>query len=211
MVKRALVVFAIVIGIATLSLATAVWLLTRDEVRALRAIEAGAQPVPPLVTAAIIAAEDPLFGERERPSLAAWSRSLRASLQSSPRIVGCGPSPLAYTLVRNVTPRRRMLRWHFETTVSTLVVHSLFTPDELLRIYAHQVYLGKNKGRAIHGIQEASAFYFGKRASELTPAEAATLAALIRNPHHYLRSRARLDARRDRVLAEMHRRGAIAN
>jgi penicillin-binding protein 1A len=86
-------------------------------------------------------------------------------------------------------------------------VASVFTPEELLRIYAHELYLGKVDGRAVLGADAASRVYFGKETRNLTIAEAAMLAAMIRSPHTFspVRSPARAMERRNWVLERMLR------
>ena len=130
------------------------------------------------------------------------SRNVRASI-----IAAEDPSTIAFTLVRSVTRPRRALRWHLETGIATLVISRMFTAEELLTIYAHHVYLGHE----VRGVEAASRVYFGKSACDLTPAEAATIAGMIRSPSYYspLNHPARAAERRDRVLERMHRLGFI--
>jgi membrane peptidoglycan carboxypeptidase len=203
--KRALIVVAVLV----IAIAGIVWFVAHDEVRALRAMAAQAQPVPRLIADAIVAAEGPAHAAQ--PSADAVLRSARALLPSSPRLAQCAPT-LAYTLVRNLAPPRGALRWHFENAVSTFVVTQLFTPDEILRIYAHDAYLGRNDRAQIRGFESASRFYFAKEARDLDAAEAATLAGMLRNPHHYSprKDAARATKRRDFVLDAMLRSGAIS-
>jgi membrane carboxypeptidase/penicillin-binding protein PbpC len=198
--KRLLIVAGVVVTIATAFVGACVWLLSRDEVIRLRAIAAKAEPVPPALRAAILAAENPLMLIPTRSSLRAWMPPRRGTVR-------CGPQPLAFVLVKAITPPRRTFRSQVETIVSAHVVGSLFTSEELLRIYAHELYLGTVRGRDVRGVETASRFYFGKRARDLTVAEAATLGAMIRAPNVFSPSKnpSRLLDRRNRILAEMER------
>lgn len=203
--KRAVIVVAVVV----IAIASIVWAVAHDEVRALRAMASQAQPVPRLIAAAIVAAEDPAHATQ--PGADAVLRSARALLPSNPRVAQCGPT-LTYTLVRSLAPPRRALRAHFENAINTFVVTHLFTPDEILRIYAHDAYLGQNERGQIRGFDTASRFYFAKEARDLNASEAATLAAMLRNPHSFSprTDAVRATKRRDYVLATMLRSGAIS-
>lgn len=202
--KRAIAVAAIVIVASTAIVATAVGLIVRDEVSALRRGLKTSALLAPTLRSAIVAAEDPTAGERPR-------FSLRAFLPAREGTVRCGPSPIAFVLVRSISPPRRALRWHVETSITTYAIATIFSPEELLRIYAHELYLGRVAGRNIRGVEEASAAYFGKAAHQLTLPEAATIAGMIRNPQVFspIDFPARALERRDNVLALMFRFGFI--
>jgi hypothetical protein len=118
-VKRALASAAAI----AIFLSLAVWLVVRGDVARLRASDAVAEPVPRVVAAAILAAEDPFI--LRRPEI-----SWRSLLPASSRTLHCGPSPLAYMLVRSPgTPQ-------LVTAVRAYVVGRLFTPDELPHLRA---------------------------------------------------------------------------
>jgi penicillin-binding protein 1A len=197
---RLAILWAAGVAIAlTLLAALGVWLIAGPKVARLRAIAARSAPVAPLVRDAILAAEDPLFLERPR-------LSLRAFVPLSSRMRACAPT-LAYQLVCSMTPRRRALWWSLETTVSTYVVTRVFEPEELLRIYAHELYMGHN----VMGVEAASAVYFAKASGDLTPAQAATIAAMIRSPNFYspVKYPERVLPRRNFVLERMRTLGFI--
>lgn len=104
-----------------------------------------------------------------------------------------------------MTASYRTWRWNLSTAVGTYVVAEIFTPEELLKIYAHEVYLGTVEGEEVIGVETASKLYFGKRAADLSAAQAATIAAMIQSPNAYSPSRHpdRAIERRDRVLTRM--------
>jgi membrane peptidoglycan carboxypeptidase len=203
--KRALTVAVVIAVASTALLALGVWAIVHDEVSRLRSIASRATaPVPPVVAGAVLAAEDAVF--LERPAF-----SLLALMPPSKTTLRCGPASIAYVMVRSVSPPRRALRWHIETSLATYVVSRLFTSEELFRMYANELYLGRIDGRTVRGVESASRAYFGKAARELTPAEAATIAAMMRSPSAFspLDHPDRALARRDRVLERMLRSGAI--
>ena len=163
----------LLLGVAALAVGGAVagtmliWLVAHDDVARLRAINARTTiQLAPAVRSAILAAEDPTLFERPRVSLRSFLPPRRGTRY-------CGPSPIAFVLIRNGAPPRRSLLWHFEAAIATYVVVSVFTPDELLRIYSHQLYLGTVNGHQIRGVDAASAIYFGKDTRDLSVAEAA--------------------------------------
>lgn len=57
-------------------------------------------------------------------------------------------------------------------------IDQALTKDEILEAYLNRVFLGQNS----YGVQAASEMYFSKNASELTLAEAATLAGVVKSP-----------------------------
>lgn len=79
--------------------------------------------------------------------------------------------------------------------------------EKILELYLNEIFLGQNA----YGVTEAAGKYFGKRLEELTPAEAAYLAALPKAPstYHPVRKRDRAIARRNFVLREMSENGYI--
>lgn len=198
----------VLLGAATATLALAVfgaatvWVIARHAVGYLRAAHAKSTPVTSTVRAAFLA-NDPALLTATRFSLRSLSRSVSHGR-------GCAPT-IAFVLVRNLTPHHRMLRWHIETTIATAVVTYLFTPEELLRIYAHEAYFGKVNGMQVYSVDAASAAYFSKPARDLAPAEAAMLIAMLPSPNMLspFDHAARAIERRNRLLTQMLRRGYI--
>ena len=69
-----------------------------------------------------------------------------------------------------------------------------YTKEQILEAYLNQI----NFGHGWYGVESAARHYFGKSASQLTLAEAATLAALPKSPVR-LRSRSRIPTARRRA------------
>ena len=63
-----------------------------------------------------------------------------------------------------------------------LVLESRFTKDQILELYLNDVTLGQRGPFEIHGVAEARRIFFGKDVSNITLAEAATIAGLIQSP-----------------------------
>lgn len=202
MLKRvALIAGVIAVALAAVA-AAAVFGVSRHELASLRAAEAKAKPLSPVVKAALLANDPALIAKADF--------SLRALIPSTRKVARCAPTT-AFLVVRNVTPRMRSLHWHVKTTIATAIVTYAFTPDQLLRIYAHDAYFGKVGGVQVYGVEPASAAYFRKRSGDLTPAEAAMLVGILPSPNRLspFQHPARAMERRDRVLTQMLRRGHI--
>jgi penicillin-binding protein 1B len=86
-----------------------------------------------------------------------------------------------------------------------------FTKEEILQLYANEVYLGRRGSFSIHGFGEAARAYFAKDVRNLTIPEAATLAGIIQRPSYYnpFRYPERVKDRRDLVLNLMHANGYL--
>jgi len=169
--------------------------------------EVALQDISPHVVEAVLAAEDRRFYlhrgiETRRMAAAAWA-NLRAGRLAQ------GGSTITQQLVRQLClDRKRTFRRKAREAFLSLAVERRFTKEEILTAYLNAVYFGNG----YYGIEAAARGYFDKPAAALEPAEAATLAALIRNPslHAGDAARAVLKGRRLHVLRGMSRRGAIA-
>src|SRR5207245_8122401 len=81
-----------------------------------------------------------------------------------------------------------------------------FNKQQIFELYANEVYLGNRGSFGIRGFSEASVAYFGKDMRQLSLAEFAYLAGIIRAPNYYSsadRHPERGAQARDRVLTQM--------
>ena len=81
-----------------------------------------------------------------------------------------------------------------------------FNKQQIFELYANEVYLGNRGSFGIRGFSEASVAYFGKDLRQLSLAEDAYLAGIIRAPNYYSaadRHPERGNQARDRVLTQM--------
>ena len=94
----------------------------------------------------------------------------------------------------------------------SFVMELKYDKDEILEIYLNEIYMGQKGSVSINGVGEASSFYFGKSAGELSLPEAACLAGLIRAPNNYSPyiDEDRCRGRRDWVLHAMRGSGFIS-
>ncbi len=142
------------------------------------------EQIPKLVQDAVIVTEDVRFwhhpGVDPLGIVRAGFRNLRA------RGVAEGASTLTQQLVKNyyLTPERTLKRKLVEAFMA-VILDAKYTKKEILEAYLNDIYLGRNRSISILGVGEAAHYYFGKPVSELTVAEAALLAGLIRSPNKY--------------------------
>ncbi|HET7712777.1 MAG TPA: transglycosylase domain-containing protein, partial [Thermoanaerobaculia bacterium] len=160
--------------------------------------------VPKVVLNAIIATEDKSFYRHEGISIRGILRALRRDLQTG--TWAHGGSTLTQQLVKNLylTPERTFRRKATEALMA-LLLEARYSKEEILETYLNEIYLGQNGSVQIHGVEQASQVYFGKKVTYLTLPEAATLAGIIRSPNALspLRYPERAKGRRDTVLALM--------
>jgi len=64
-----------------------------------------------------------------------------------------------------------------------IVIELRLSKNEILEAYLNEVYLGHRDGREVRGLGEAARVYFAKTPSNLTPAQAALIAGMIRAPN----------------------------
>ena len=93
-----------------------------------------------------------------------------------------GGSTLTQQLARQsfLTPDKTLRRKLTEIFVAARLERQ-FTKDEILELYLNKVYFGDG----LYGVEAASLGYFGKHASEVTVAQAALLAGLVKAPSSY--------------------------
>jgi penicillin-binding protein 1B len=88
----------------------------------------------------------------------------------------------------------------------SLEIEQRFSKQQIFELYANEVYLGNRGSFGVRGFSEASVAYFGKDLRQLSLAECAYLAGIIRAPNYYSsadRHPERGAQARDRVLTQM--------
>jgi len=167
--------------------------------------------IPPLVVHAFLAAEDRDFYSHNGVNPLAV---MRAGVSDVVRF-GRGQRPLGASTITQQLVRHFLLT--NEVSISRKIKEALLayrienqlSKDRILEIYLNEIYLGAGA----YGVAAASDTYFGKPLDQLTPAEAAFLAALPKAPNNYNPTHhadAAL-ARRNWVLDGMADQGWITN
>ena len=169
------------------------------------------QDLPKALVDAILAIEDHRFYSHHGVDSFRIVAAALADFRSDKRLQG--GSTLTMQLARNLflTPRRTVRRKMAEVFFAMILEHRL-TKDQILVLYANQVYLGQQGSFSIYGFGEAASVYFNKDVSALTLPEAAFLAGLIRGPNLYLpyEHPKRAAERRNFVLERMQKAGFVS-
>ncbi len=166
--------------------------------------------VPRSLVDAVLAVEDQRF--EEHPGIdpwrvlgAAWANLIAGEVRQ-------GGSTLTQQLVKNffLTPERSFGRKLKEAAMS-LLVEARYEKPAILEAYLNEIYLGQSGPTSIHGVGEASLFYFGKPVRSLRLEDAALLAGLISSPgdHSPFAHPDESLARRNLVLQLMLEQGRI--
>jgi penicillin-binding protein 1A len=150
-------------------------------VLAMRGEMAGAnislKDVPPYLPKAFIAIEDRRFYSHHGVDPLGIARATVANVMH--RGVSQGGSTLTQQLAKNLflTPDRTMLRKLQEVELA-LWLERKHSKNEILELYLNRVYFGSGA----YGVEAAAQKYFGKPAKNVTLAEAAMLAGLVKSP-----------------------------
>jgi penicillin-binding protein 1A len=134
--------------------------------------------LPKVLKDAILTTEDQHFEEHwgvdiPRVLQAAWHDIAKHRLAE-------GASTLTMQLAGGLFLNRsdRSARRKIEETILAIQIERHYTKEQIFTMYCNQIYLGSGN----YGFEAASEYYFSKPVGQLTLAEAATLAAIIRGP-----------------------------
>src|SRR5579863_6897683 len=162
--------------------------------------------IPPTLVHAIISAEDKRFLEHGgfdfvRIVGAAWADLRHTSHNYQ------GASTITMQVARTFFfSNERTWRRKLAELMVAMELEQRFNKQQIFELYANEVYLGNRGSFGIRGFSEASVAYFGKDLRQLTLAEDAYLAGIIRAPNYYSaadRHPERGNQARDRVLTQM--------
>jgi penicillin-binding protein 1A len=166
--------------------------------------------LPRYLPHAFIAVEDQRFYQHDGVDLIGVAGAIKGKLFGQRR---GGASTITQQLVGNMHPdiidrRDLSLSRKLREQSAAREMERHYTKDQILEAYLNQVDLG----HGWFGVEAASRHYFGKSASRLSLAEAATLAALPKSPVLYDPTRfpARSKTRRDIILGLMADQGYVS-
>ncbi len=170
--------------------------------------------LPRYVGQAFVAVEDQRFYQHDGVDLIGVAGAIKGKLLE--KITGDhrgGASTITQQLVGNMHPdlidRRDMsVSRKLREQQAAREMERHYSKEQILEGYINQI----NFGHGWYGVESAARHYFGKPASRLTLAEAATLAALPKSPVGYDPSRFpdKARARRDLILGLMADQGFIS-
>ena len=165
--------------------------------------------LPKYVPQAFIAVEDQRFYQHDGVDVIGVLGAVKDNLLGERR----GASTITQQLVGNMHPdiidrRDRSLGRKLREQSAAREMERHYTKDQILEAYLNQLDLGHNW----FGIEAAARHYFGKSASKLSLAEAASLASLPKSPPLYDPSRfaERNKSRRNLILTLMAEQGYVS-
>jgi len=169
--------------------------------------------LPKYVGQAFVAVEDQRFYQHDGVDLIGVAGAIKGKILEG--ITGDhrgGASTITQQLVGNMHPdqidRRDLgLGRKLREQQAAREMERHYTKEQILEAYINQI----NFGHGWYGVESAARHYFGKTASRLTLAEAATLAALPKTPVGYDPTRFpdKAKARRNLILGLMAEQGFI--
>jgi penicillin-binding protein 1B len=171
---------------------------------------ADAELAPVACRSAVLAAEDQNFFLHPGVDPLAIARALLADVRA--RAAKQGGSTITQQLVKNAfLSSQRTIGRKLQEALIAVILEARATKEEIFARYLASVYLGVDGGLPVHGFAQAAQVYFAKPLAELSPAECALLAGIIRSPNGLApRQHARAAvARRNLVLAAMADEGLL--
>ncbi|WP_347490791.1 penicillin-binding protein 1A [Desulfoscipio sp. XC116] len=167
--------------------------------------------IPLHVQEAFLAAEDHLFYKHHGIRVESIAR---AAINDALHIIGMernfqGASTITQQLVKLsfLNPERTIKR-KIQEAILSFKMENRYSKEEILAMYLNRIYFGEGA----YGVQAAAQTYFGRDAGDLTIAQGALLAGLIRSPNNYSPYQ-NMDAaisHRDQVLDNMYRYNFIS-
>src|SRR4051794_28521795 len=167
--------------------------------------------IPPLVIHAFLAAEDKNFYSHGGIDPIAMARAGASDVFHL--ATGSGRRPVGASTITQQVAKNFLLS--SEVSIARKVkeailatkIEKVLSKDRILELYLNEIYLGSGA----YGVAAAALSYFSKPLDELTPAEAAYLAALPKAPNNYnpQRNPEGAKARRDWVVDRMREEGYV--
>ncbi len=162
--------------------------------------------LPSYLPKAFVAIEDRRFYEHYGVDPFGIARALLANILH--RGISQGASTITQQLAKNLflTQERTLTRKLQEVLLALWLEHK-FSKAQILELYLNRVYFGAGA----YGIEQAAQRYFGKSARQVSVAEAAMLAGLVKSPTRLAPTRnfAGAEERARVVLAAMAEQGFI--
>lgn len=161
-------------------------------------------------TDAIISAEDTRFFKHFGIDPFSIARAIKSNFENK-KIVSGGSTITQQVARQNLAHNKSLLKNKFIRKAreinSSIFLELIYSKEKILSNYTNTVYFGRKS----YGIDAASNTYFNKPASQLSLAEAAMLAGIIKSPGGLdpILKTENAKARRNEVLDLMHNNGLI--
>ena len=169
-------------------------------------IEVPLARISPHLVEAILAVEDQRFYDHGGLDIIRVAGAAVTNLREGRSVQG--GSTLTQQLARqSFLTTEKTYRRKLKEAIVAARIEGQFDKNEIVTLYLNKVYFGDG----LYGVEAASLGYFGKHASEVSVAEAALLAGLVKSPSTYAPTvdLERAVARRAVVLQAMRDMGAI--
>ena len=175
-----------------------------DENREVIALE----KIPDHLQKAVIAVEDSEFFKHSGISWKSVVRALWANVVQGSVVQGGSTITQQYVKNAYVGPRRTLWRKVQEANLA-YQLEKKYSKEKILELYLNDIYFGQG----CYGIYTAARKYFGKVPEQLTLAECAMLAGMVRSPSYYdpYKIPQEVQERRNLVLRKMQQQGYITN
>ena len=162
--------------------------------------------ISPNLRNAIVAIEDQRFFDHHGVDIVRVGGAALANVREGRRAEGASTITQQLARLSFLNFEKTYTRKLQEIVLATLL-ESEYTKDQILELYLNKVYFGNG----LYGAEAAARGYFGKPAADLTVAEAALLAGLVKAPSNYAPTvdKKRAVARRAVVLNQMRGMGVI--
>ncbi len=163
------------------------------------------EQISPWLVSAVIAAEDKRFYTHNGVDVwavmrAAWQNAAQGEVVS-------GASTITQQLARQIAPRPKTWWGKLTEAARATYLETQLTKEEILEQYFNRLEFGN----LTQGVEAASRFYFHTDAADLSVAQAAFLAGLVKSPTYYnpLKHPKRALKRRNYVLKQMYQHGIL--
>jgi penicillin-binding protein 1A len=138
------------------------------------------EQISPWLIKAVIATEDRRFFMHPGVDPVGVARALWANLRAGDTVEGA--STISQQLAKNLyLSSERTLRRKLEEALLAFWLEVRLSKEEILTLYLNRVYLGAGT----YGVEAAAQRYFAKSARDLTLAESALIAGLLKAPSRY--------------------------
>ncbi len=133
---------------------------------------------------ALIASEDAKFVDHEGFDWEGIQKAYEKNLKKG-KIVA-GGSTISQQLAKNLFLSTKRTPWRKgEEVIITLMLEAVMDKERIFEIYLNVI----EWGNGVFGAEAAARHYFGVSAAQLSPEQAARLAAMVPNPRYYDRHR----------------------
>ncbi|MEL6684054.1 MAG: PBP1A family penicillin-binding protein [Pseudomonadota bacterium] len=178
-----------------------------DEFAVERRLFTPAEEIPDIVKQAFISAEDKNFYEHSGYDAMGMVSAFVDAVESRGENVR-GASTITQQVMKNfLLDGSRSVERKIKEIILAVRIEGAMPKERILELYLNEIFLGQNS----FGVTAAALTYFNKPLTELTPGEAAYLAALPKSPsnRHPVRDRDAAIFWRNNTLREMYENGYI--